>query len=161
LRSAIYVAGIAGQPEYVPWLLKKMTDVQHARIAGESFSLITGFDLFAPGFSRTQPQDYETLSEEDPGEEGMTLDRDDDLPWPDSAALQSWWSSGKSRFTERTRYFLGEPISSNGCGRVLREGYQRQRTLAAIHLSLLNPSTALFNTAAPAWRQQRLLNRKV
>jgi len=38
---------------------------------------------------------------------------------------------------------------------VLRTGFQRQRTAAAEWLCLLQPGTPLFNTAAPAWRQQR------
>jgi hypothetical protein len=40
---------------------------------------------------------------------------------------------------------------------VLKTGHQRQRILAAHYLCLLNPGTPLFNTSAPAWRQQRLL----
>ena len=40
---------------------------------------------------------------------------------------------------------------------MLREGFQRQRSAAALYLCLLQPGTPLFNTAAPAWRQQRLL----
>jgi hypothetical protein len=34
---------------------------------------------------------------------------------------------------------------------------QRQRILAAHYLCLLDPGTPLFNTSAPAWRQQRWL----
>jgi len=37
------------------------------------------------------------------------------------------------------------------------EAMQRQRVLAAHYLCLLEPGTPLFNTSAPAWRQQRLL----
>jgi hypothetical protein len=39
----------------------------------------------------------------------------------------------------------------------LKTGFQRQRIAAAEYLTLLAPGTPLFNTAAPAWRQQRLL----
>jgi hypothetical protein len=45
------------------------------------------------------------------------------------------------------------------CIDVLKNGYQRQRILAAHYLCLLDPGTPLFNTSAPAWRQQRLLAR--
>ena len=37
------------------------------------------------------------------------------------------------------------------------ESIQRQRMAAATYLCLLVPDTQLFNTAAPAWRQQQLL----
>jgi hypothetical protein len=40
---------------------------------------------------------------------------------------------------------------------MLCEGMHRQRIVAARHLVLLQPGARLFNTAAPAWRQQRLL----
>ncbi len=43
------------------------------------------------------------------------------------------------------------------CKQVLREGTQRQRAVAALLRCLLQPGTLLFPTAAPAWRQQRLL----
>jgi hypothetical protein len=45
------------------------------------------------------------------------------------------------------------------CSDILKNGYQRQRSLAAHHLCLLEPGTPLFNTSAPAWRQQRELAR--
>ncbi|MEZ2354047.1 hypothetical protein [Caballeronia sp. RCC_10] len=43
------------------------------------------------------------------------------------------------------------------CIGVLKDGYRRQRMAAARHLCLLDPGTALFNCAAPSWRQQRSL----
>jgi hypothetical protein len=54
-------------------------------------------------------------------------------------------------------YFMGQPVTKEHCIQVLKTGYQRQRILAAQYLCLLEPGTPLFNTAAPAWRQQRLL----
>jgi hypothetical protein len=53
---------------------------------------------------------------------------------------------------------MGEPPSSAHALKVLREGFQRQRSAAALYLCLLKPGTPLFNIAAPAWRQQRLLD---
>jgi hypothetical protein len=52
---------------------------------------------------------------------------------------------------------MGAPITRDLCIAVLEHGYQRQRILAAHYLCLLEPGTPLFNTGAPAWRQQRLL----
>jgi hypothetical protein len=52
---------------------------------------------------------------------------------------------------------MGQPVTKEHCIQVLKTGYQRQRILAAQYLCLLEPGTPLFNTAAPAWRQQRLL----
>ena len=52
---------------------------------------------------------------------------------------------------------MGAPVTREHCIAVLKTGNQRQRILAAHYLSLLEPGTPLFNTGAPAWRQQRLL----
>jgi uncharacterized protein (TIGR02270 family) len=85
------------------------------------------------------------------------MDPDDGLPWPDIQKLQKWWAANGSRFQKGTRYFMGAPVTWEHCIDVLENGYQRQRILAAHHLCLLTPSTPLFNTGAPAWRQQRQL----
>jgi hypothetical protein len=61
------------------------------------------------------------------------------------------------KFQIGIRYFMGAPVTREHCIDVLKNGYQRQRILAAHYLCLLDPGTPLFNTSAPAWRQQRLL----
>jgi len=55
------------------------------------------------------------------------------------------------------RHFMGEPPTTAHGLSVLRTGFQRQRAAAAEYLCLLNPGTPLFNVAAPARRQQRVL----
>jgi hypothetical protein len=52
---------------------------------------------------------------------------------------------------------MGQPITREHCIDVVKNGYQRQRILAAHHLRLLEPGTPLFNANAPAWRPRRLL----
>jgi uncharacterized protein (TIGR02270 family) len=79
------------------------------------------------------------------------------LPWPDVERISAWWQANGHRFAPGTRYFMGEPPSAAHCLDVLKNGFQRQRMAAAIYLCLLKPGTPLFNCAAPAWRQQRLL----
>lgn len=73
------------------------------------------------------------------------------------AEVAAWWQAQGSRFTPGTRHFLGQPLSVVHCLAALKTGSQRQRAAAAEHLCLLKPGTPLFNTAAPAWRQKRLL----
>ena len=51
-RWLIQGSGIAGDPMYVPWLVKQMANDRTTRVAGEGFSFITGVDL-----SRQQPID--------------------------------------------------------------------------------------------------------
>jgi uncharacterized protein (TIGR02270 family) len=157
LRTLIRGAGFAGDPSYIPWLIRHMSDDKLGRLAGESFSMITGLDLSRPPFYRERPENIESGPTEDPEDENVEMDDDDDLPWPDQARLQAWWNQNGSRFTTGVRHFMGAPPSRAHCLDVLKEGYQRQRIVAAFHLCLLNPGTPLFEWRAPAWRQQREL----
>jgi hypothetical protein len=59
------------------------------------------------------------------------------------------------------RYFMGALVTREHCIDVLKHGRQRQRSLAAHYLCLLEAGTPLFNTAAPAWRQERWLREEV
>jgi hypothetical protein len=59
------------------------------------------------------------------------------------------------------RYLLGRPIDDEAwLEHVLREGFQRQRAAAALELAIRRPTEPLFNVAAPAWRQKKLLGLK-
>jgi len=158
IRLLIRGAGLAGDPQYLPWLISQMSDDKLARLAGEAFSFITGLDLSEPGFYREMPEDLETGPTEDPEDEDVSMDEDEDLPWPDPAKVDAWWRGNAARFTPGARYFVGAPPSPQHCLGVLRHGYQRQRIAAAQWLCLLQPGTPLFNTAAPAWRQTRWLD---
>jgi len=158
-RALLQGAGIAGNPHYVPWLIKHMDDPKPTRLAGESFSMITGLDLAYLDLDRKPPENFDAGPSDDPADPDVAMDPDDGLPWPDPERVQRWWSANQARFVAGTRYFMGEPLSRELCVRVLKEGFQRQRIAAAEYLCLLQPGTPLFNTAAPAWRQQRLLSR--
>jgi uncharacterized protein (TIGR02270 family) len=180
-------SGLSGDPAYLPWLLKQMRQRAVARPAGEAFSLITGVDLVAacldtktpavapaPGgdfdiFGVTDmffvdaplddnaPERVETTPNDDPDDPNVEMDSDNDLPWPDIGKVEKWWTTNLPHFQKGTRYFMGQPVNKEHCIHVLKTGYQRQRILAAHYLCLLEPGTPLFNTSAPAWRQQKLL----
>jgi hypothetical protein len=125
----IHGSGIAGDPAYVPWLIELMTEPETARVAGEAFALIAGIDPTSTT----------------------------DLSGPDPDRSRGWWDANRSRFRAGERCFLGAPVTREHCIDVLKNGCQPQRALAAHHLCLLAPGTPLFNTNAPASRQQRLL----
>ena len=137
--------------------MKHMTDDQVARVAGEAFSVITGSVLDRDGLDRPPPENFESGPNEDPDDPNVEMDPDDGLPWPDPDRIKDWWAKNGGRFQPGERYFMGAPVTREHCIDVLKNGYQRQRILAAHYLCLLDPGTPLFNTSAPAWRQQRLL----
>ena len=157
IRWVIQGSGINGDPSYVPWLLGLMDAPDTSRVAAEAFTLITGGDLDAQQLWRDRPEGFESGPTEDTEDEDVSLDPDEGLMWPDPVKVRAWWTANESRFTPGQRYFMGAPVTRAHCIDVLKNGYQRQRILAAHYLCLLDPGTLLFNTSAPAWRQQRLL----
>jgi uncharacterized protein (TIGR02270 family) len=175
-RMLIAGAGAVGDPKYVAWLLKLMEEPELARLAAESFTLITGVDL-ARGFDAPRPApavektegdveggQAETELADDDGssaeanDETSDISEDEYLAWPHVPKLIQWWRDHRHSFVESGRYFVGAPISVAHCTEVLLRGTQRQRIAAAQLLRVLQPGVALFNTSAPAWRQQRLLS---
>ncbi len=158
LRDLIRACGIAGDPVYVPWLIKQMFAAPvWARVAGESFSLITGVDLAAADLDGERPADFESGPSERPEDQDVAMDPDDDLPWPDPKRLQAWWGENAARFDPGSRHLAGKPVSEGHCRDVLRHGLQRQRIGAALELALMHPREPLFETRAPARRQQSQL----
>jgi uncharacterized protein (TIGR02270 family) len=157
VRLLIQGIGTAGDSHYVPWLIQQMQDLKLSRLAGESFSFITGLDLAYLDLERKPPEGVDFGPNDDPNDDNVAMDEDDGLPWPDVDKVSSWWQAHGHRFAPGTRYFMGEPQSPGHCLDVLKNGFQRQRMAASVYLCLLKPGTPLFNCAAPAWRQQRLL----
>jgi uncharacterized protein (TIGR02270 family) len=156
-RYVLMGCGITGDPVYIPTLIKQMAVPELARVAGEAFSLITGVDLAYQDLEGEWPEGFEAGPTENPEDEDVDLDPDEDLPWPEQALVQQWWSDNKGRFQSGQRYLLGEPVSIVQCNTVLQTGFQRQRIAAALELALLQPDQPLFETRAPGFRQQRLL----
>jgi uncharacterized protein (TIGR02270 family) len=156
-RWLIEGAGRVGDPTYVPWLIKQMSDDGLARLAGQALSLITGADLAWLDLERKPPETPLAGPNDDPNDPNVAMDEDDDLPWPDVERVERWWAQHSSRFVPGQRFFVGAPVTREHCIEVLRTGYQRQRILAAHHLCLLEPGSVLFEWRAPAWRQSQAL----
>jgi uncharacterized protein (TIGR02270 family) len=160
-RRLIRACGIVGDTYFMPWLIGLCGDDRWARLAGEAISLMTGLDLARLDLERKPPEGSGDGKfggpTEDPADDNVAMDEDDSLPWPDAAKLQDWWAGNSARLAPGQRWFMGEAPSAEVCARVLREGYQRQRWVAALWAPVLQPGTKVFPIAAPAWRQRRWL----
>lgn len=156
-RTLVRAVAYSGDATSVPWLIRQMGDDKLCRVAGESFSMITGVDLAALDLERKPPETVEAVPNDNPDDSDVATDEDDGLPWSDPPRVAAWWRANEHRFQPGIRYFMGEPPTPANCVSVLKTGFQRQRIAAAQYLCLLKPGTPLFNTSAPAWRQQRLL----
>lgn len=157
-RQLVQACGLLGDVQFVPWLIDLMADDTLARVAGESFSLITGADLAALDLERkTAPEGVSNGPSDDPEDDDVALDEDESLPWPERDLVARWWQAHAGDVPAGQRVFMGAAPSPEHCMTVLREGCQRQRAVAVRHLCLAAPGTPMFPIAAPAWRQQRQL----
>ncbi|MDZ7591867.1 MAG: TIGR02270 family protein [Rubrivivax sp.] len=157
MRLVIQATGWAGDVQAVPWLIQQMADPTQARVAGEAFTLLTGADLALLDLEGPSPETVEGGPTEDADDDNVALDEDESLPWPDVPKVKAWWEAHRSRLPTATRCFMGAAADEAHCQHVLRTGAQRQRAVAALLLALMRPGSVLFNVAAPAPRQQRLL----
>lgn len=156
-RSSVVMAALIGSSQPIPWLVELMADPALARLAGESFSMITGADLAWLDLDRKPPENFASGPNDDPDDPNVDMDEDDGLPWPDPEKVGAWWKANAHRFPAGQRFFMGQPPGMAHCLEVLKTGYQRQRMAAAIWRCILQPGTPLFPTDAPAWRQKRWL----
>lgn len=158
LRDAIIGAGISGDPSYIPWLIKQMEVPKLAKIAGESFSFITGVDIAYEDLEGKLPKDFAPGPTENPEDEDVAMDADEDFPCPDPLLIGRWWKQRQQDFLPGQRYLSGKPANEPQCQSVLRSGKQRQRQAAALELALMQPATPLFETRDIGKRQQQWLS---
>ncbi|NQZ30557.1 MAG: TIGR02270 family protein [Oceanospirillaceae bacterium] len=157
LRLAMQGAGISGDPFWIAGILKYMQTPELARVCGEAFAMITGVDLAYQDLDCDRPEGFESGPSENAEDEDVTLDADEDLPWPDPVLIASWWQQNMQSFKAGTRYLCGEVITESNCLAILTSGYQRQRSAAALELALMGE--AFFETRAKGKLQQQLLAR--
>ena len=151
-------AGMSGDPSYIPWLIKQMKVPKLAKIAGESFSFITGVDIAYEDLEGVLPEEFTAGPTENSEDEDVAMSADEDLPIPDPLLIDQWWKQRQQNFVLGQRYLLGKPINQIQCQLVLRTGKQRHRQAAALELALMQPATLLFETRAVGKRQQKWLS---
>ena len=153
LRRLMLVAvGFSGDPTYIPMLLKQMEAPEYARVAGESFSAITGVDLDLSKLSAEWPEGYEAGPNDDAEDDDVEMDMDEDLPWPDASLVAQWWDQNSSSLPVGARHLAGSPVSMESCAQILKTGNQRQRQAAALEIALSSPEASYVNTKKPGFR---------
>lgn len=156
-RIGIQAVGLLGDPVSIPWLIQQMSDLPHARVAGEAFSLITGADLALLDLELQDLPDFDAGPNDDPEDSNVAMDPDENLPWPDPQLIAAWWQTHGGDFQAGVGYVLGLQQSESSYLLALVQGQQRQRIAAASGIARFRPTEVLFPTSAPAWRQKALL----
>jgi len=135
MRPALAGAGALGDPALVPWLFEAMKSPETARLAGLSFSMITGLDIAEEKLAKDAPEGVVAGPSDDAEDEDVDMDPEDGLPWPDPVALGGWWKREGKQFQKGTRYLLGKPIAEDGwLEKVVETGHQAARAAAAVEL---------------------------
>ncbi len=89
-RIAVIGAGVIGDPVSIPWLIEMMQVPEIARVAGESFTMITGVDIAYDDLEGEWPEGFEAGPTESAEDEDVEMDPDEDLPWPAPELIQNW-----------------------------------------------------------------------
>jgi uncharacterized protein (TIGR02270 family) len=152
-RTIVKATGMLGDPQAVGWLASKMHDAALARVAGESFTLITGINLERHELAVAVPQNITAGPNDDPVDAEVALDEDEYLPWPDAEKVAYLWQTHGRRYSVGMRHFLGQPVAADRLVETVKSGYQRWRRAAALELALLEPSCTLVNIRGRAGGQ--------
>ena len=127
-----------------------------ARVAGESFSLITGANIAYDDLDGEKPEGFEAGPTENPEDENVAMDPDElalARPGPDPEVVER--PPGQFR--------QGHPLPPRPAHhrRLPSPGPQDRlpapARAAAIELAILKPGRPLFEVRAPGWRQQAML----
>lgn len=148
---ALWALGFSGRVAAMEACVAYLEVPVVAQLAGEAFSAMTGLRLEAP---------YALLPGErpegapPPPELQEDLDADlvprpeDDLPWPNVAAVRGWWDAEKKRFAKGTRYLLGRPFNGSVLVEALETSPMRRRHVLARELALRSQGTLMVRTRA-------------
>lgn len=147
MRHAIIALATLGDPHGISWLLARMEEREHAQIAGEAFTLITGIEI---NEELEQASADASTEEQDTDDDAMPrLDGYNNLPFPDAHKVTQRWQRARSQFEPGLRYFLGKPIAHESLTRALTTGRQSQRSWAALELALQQGYSIVPNIKAP------------
>lgn len=147
LQTIIKATAILGDPHAVPWLIQQMQQPLSARLAGLSFSLLTGIDLEQYKLDKEVVVAFKDNPEGDIEDDAENADSD--LPWPEPEKIQAFWQQHGQSLQPGQRYFMGRAITSESLKQVLQSGNQQQRSAAALKLTMLELNTTLLNIAMP------------
>lgn len=153
MRDVLKGIGVAGDPVYVPMLLQQMDVPELARVAAESFSMITGVDLIEEGLEGSWPEGFETGPNDDPEDDDVEMDPDENIPWPETSLVRKWWEKNHSTLSAGVRHLAGSPITPEQCIQILDTGSQCHRQAAALELALGQADSPYVNTRAPGYSQ--------
>jgi uncharacterized protein (TIGR02270 family) len=150
VRATIEAVEAALDTAQVGWLLERLREPEHARLAGRALRTITGVAIEGP-LRGAAPEGVSAGPTDDPAHANVSIDPDEHLPWPVAGRVES---VVRDRELPRGRALWGQPVSTDICRTVLAHGTQRERHAAALELALQAPGAVLPSVTAPGFRQR-------
>ena len=117
--------------------------------------MITGIGLAYQDLEGAATENFDAGPTEDPEDENVAMDPDENLPWPDPALVEQWWQKNRSLFSKGTRYLCGKPIAADWLKQVLRDGFQRHRSAAALGTGHLQTRQTVVQRKSPRFPPNR------
>ena len=160
--TALWALGFSGRLAAMEACVKYLAEPSVARLAGEAFSAMTGLRMEGP---YALPHGERPEGAPIPPELQEDLDAnlvpipEDDLPWPQVAAITAWWQEARSRFEEGKRYLLGQPFSGPVLVDALETSPMRRRHVLARELAIRTQGQHVIPTRAFISRQREGLAR--
>lgn len=153
IRQVITATAVLGDPHAINWLIMQMRVPTLTRLAGEAFTTITGIDLEEHMLALNELPDLDEQlpnngPSDDAGDDNVSMNEDERLPFPDVDKVAAVWQKYQQRFVPAQRYLMGQLISVEHLTALFANANQRQRRAAALELSLLQPNQFLLNHAA-------------
>ncbi|MCZ4501144.1 MAG: hypothetical protein JWQ74_3701 [Marmoricola sp.] len=159
-RLYLQALGWGGHLRAVPVLVEALRHPQHARTAGAALSMLTGSLPARDGWQADTDPSRQTARPAHLDTQDAQMPKPNpeaDLPVPDKAGFERWWSAHRDRFAAPAYYLAGQPHTPSHLLDVLRHGRLAWRAMAA---RLLPPQAGALHldTRAAASRQRQWLN---
>ena len=159
---ALWALGFSGRLAAMEACVKYLAEPSVAQLAGEAFCAMTGLHLDAPYAlppgERPEGAPLPPELQEDL-EANLVPSPEDDLPWPQAAAITRWWEGARGRFEKGKRYLLGHPFSGPVLIAALETSPMRRRHVLARELAIRTRGQHVIPTRAFAPRQRERLSR--
>ncbi|NOJ81836.1 TIGR02270 family protein [Myxococcus xanthus] len=159
---ALWALGFSGQVVAMEACVKHLAVPDVARLAGEALSAMTGLRLESayalPPGERLEDAPVPPEEQESPDAD-LTPRPEDDLPWPDVAAVKDWWAQNRARFAKGTRYLQGQPFSGPVLVEALGSSPMRRRHVLARELTIRTRGQHRIPTRAFTHHQHEALAR--
>jgi len=136
-RDALWALGFAGTIEAADAALGLIADEELAKLAGESFSTITGVRLAGALTEIGKTDNTGPPEVEDDDDASLPVVKpEDNLPVPNAARVRAWWEKHRPKFQPEARLLYGQPATGVGLHQAIAAGPNWRRRVWLLELAM-------------------------